>query len=79
MKVTVNYDTVTKKLEVVKDGEKMERVSNVSFYCWNCGEEEAEAMMEIRQYEDNYKENGTFTSIVTTAEQRESIAKIMGL
>ncbi len=80
MKITIDYDTVTKKLVVKKDGETMERVSSINFYNWNCCEEESESYMEIRQYDDKHKENGTFTTITTTAEDsRQSIAEIVGI
>lgn len=80
MKITIEYDTMTKKLVVKQDGTVMERVSSVNFYNWNCCEEESEAYMEIRQSSDEHKENGIFTTITTTAEDsRKSIAEVVGL
>jgi len=80
VKITIEYDTMTKKLVVKQDGTVMERVSSVNFYNWNCCEEDSEAYMEIRQSSDEHKENGVFTTITTTAEDsRKSIAEVVGL
>jgi hypothetical protein len=74
MKVTVEYDTVTKKLTVFQDGMSMANVDCVSFYkdCYSCYDNNSDKWtMNISQTE--YNQDGTRKVTSTMA----SIAQVL--
>ncbi len=62
MKITVEYDTITKMGSVKQDGTDVDNLSRISFYECYCEEGEPKTYsMELTQSERNKKE-GTFKS-----------------